>query len=94
MSNNQALCRWYQQQCNDRWEHTYGIKIDTLDDPGWSLKIDLAETSLLDRAFREIKIDRSEQDWIRARRNGDVFEAHGGPNNLDDLIGHFLSWAT
>jgi hypothetical protein len=26
---------WYGAQCNGSWEHTYGIKIETLDNPGW-----------------------------------------------------------
>jgi hypothetical protein len=25
---------WYVSQCDGGWEHTYGISIDTLDNPG------------------------------------------------------------
>ncbi|MDE6471389.1 MAG: immunity 53 family protein [Eubacterium sp.] len=28
------LQEWYRQNCTDEWEHFYGIKIDTLDNPG------------------------------------------------------------
>ena len=37
---------WYKNQCNDEWEHDYGITIGTLDNPGWDVKIDLIGTSL------------------------------------------------
>ncbi|GHB54781.1 hypothetical protein GCM10010331_48120 [Streptomyces xanthochromogenes] len=29
------LQSWYSAQCNGDWEHEWGIKIDTLDNPGW-----------------------------------------------------------
>lgn len=38
--------QWYQSQCDEDWEHDYGIKILTLDNPGWSVTIDLAGTAL------------------------------------------------
>lgn len=40
------LQRWYLGQCNDEWEHSFGVAIETLDNPGWSLRIELEETSL------------------------------------------------
>jgi hypothetical protein len=27
------LEQWYQQQCDDEWEHHYGVTIETLDNP-------------------------------------------------------------
>ena len=36
---------WYLAQCNGDWEHEFGIKIDTLDNPGWSVVIDLLGTN-------------------------------------------------
>jgi hypothetical protein len=30
---------WYTKQCNGDWEHSYGIRIDTIDNPGWSLTL-------------------------------------------------------
>ena len=37
---------WYLSQCNGDWEHAYGVKIDTLDNPGWTLEVE--DTVLLD----------------------------------------------
>lgn len=42
------LQAWYADQCNEDWEHEWGVKIETLDNPGWSVSIDLEETDLED----------------------------------------------
>jgi len=34
------LQAWYVVQCDGDWEHTYGVKIETLDNPGWMLRVD------------------------------------------------------
>ena len=33
--------KWYKGNCNGDWEHSYGITIETLDNPGWDFTIDL-----------------------------------------------------
>ena len=38
------LQQWYLSNCNGDWEHTYGVSIGTLDNPGWSVKIELTGT--------------------------------------------------
>jgi hypothetical protein len=40
------LQAWYASQCNGDWEHEYGVSIETLDNPGWLLKLDLQETGM------------------------------------------------
>ena len=35
---------WYLERCNDEWEHSYGVNITTLDNPGWTVDVDLADT--------------------------------------------------
>lgn len=93
MDNISRLCGWYVRQCVNDWHEDRGVKIDTLDNPGWSLRIDLNGTSLHQKSFQEVRIERSENDWVVARRNGDSFEAFGGPENLNDMIESFLDWA-
>ncbi len=41
-------------QCDGEWEHDYGIKIETLDNPGWLVSIDLLGTDLEDKSFPTI----------------------------------------
>ena len=45
MKNNFLwLQQWYYGHCNGDWEHGSGIHIDTLDNPGWSITINLEDT--------------------------------------------------
>lgn len=89
-----GLQDWYFSQCNGEWEHGYGISIGTLDNPGWSLKINLKDTSLSNRAFDEIAFDgENANDWYLCRVQNHVFEAFCGPMRLPDVITNFLNWA-
>ncbi|OAX48412.1 hypothetical protein gpAD87_09590 [Paenibacillus sp. AD87] len=44
MNTLKWLQNWYLENCNGDWEHSYGVKIDTVDNPGWSVEIDLTDT--------------------------------------------------
>ncbi|MDX1969848.1 MAG: Imm53 family immunity protein [Planctomycetaceae bacterium] len=48
------LMAWYQAQCNGSWEHHYGIKLQSLDNPGWQLTVDLIHTDLQGRRMADI----------------------------------------
>lgn len=89
------LQQWYQHHCDGDWEHGNGIKIDTLDNPGWEISISLEGTELEDMAFQSISIERSDNDWIICRINekAKIFEGFGGPFNLIELLSIFLNWA-
>ena len=87
------LQEWYRQQCDGEWEHGYGIKIDTIDNPGWVVTINLAGTALERAEFPDVKVDRHEEDWIRCSVSAARFEGVGGPMNLGEILGVFLSWA-
>ncbi len=50
------LQNWYAAHCNTDWEHLYGVKVDTLDNPGWMVHIDLEGTSLRAATFELIEI--------------------------------------
>lgn len=51
---------WYEKNCEGDWAHQYGVKIDTIDYPGWYVIIDLANTSLLNFPFsKKLKNDLS-----------------------------------
>lgn len=47
---------WYIKQCNEEWEHSYGIRIESLDNPGWALQISLLDTDLENGPFSRIEI--------------------------------------
>jgi hypothetical protein len=58
------LENWYTDNCDGDWEHCYGIKITTLDNPGWAIDIRLEGTHLEDINFETLKVDRSDLDWL------------------------------
>jgi hypothetical protein len=84
---------WYASQCDGDWEHGCGIKIDTLDNPGWRLRIDLIDTDLEHHPFatREHQLQDDLDWWICKVENG-RFNAAASPNNLVTVIDVFKSW--
>lgn len=87
------LAIWYSKHCNEDWEHTYGIEIQTIDNPGWSLRVALSDTLLAEAEFAPIEVERAEWDWVDCRVKEQTFVAHGGVYNLDEMIMIFLDWA-
>jgi hypothetical protein len=88
-----ALQKWFVAECNGDWEHQYGVRISTLDNPGWAVDIDLRDTSLEHLSFDGVSVDRSEHDWIRCNVEAAVFRGRGGPENLGEILRTFLGWA-
>ncbi len=86
INNLEWLQKYYLECCNGDWEHTYGIKLDTLDNPGWTLLIDLDDTMLENEELSKIKIERSEHDWIICKVENKKYDACGGPENLTEMI--------
>lgn len=35
-----SIDRWFQNRCDGLWEHRFGVKIETTDNPGWLLTFD------------------------------------------------------
>lgn len=90
MSILQLLQDWYSRQCDGQWEHSFGIKIDTIDNPGWSVKIDLAETELSEKQVPEFKSERGSDDWIICSLKAGTFYGYGDPSKLESIISYFL----
>ena len=95
MDQFNRLKEWYSAQCNGDWEHSYGISIETLDNPGWSLEIDLSDTELQDRHFEPVHRGDSEDDasWLHCIVSNNRFQASGGISDMPAMLGVFLQWA-
>ena len=93
MNTLQELQQWYREQCDGDWEHSYGVKIGTLDNPGWRVTIDLTDTKLAGRPFSEIRQLEHEVEWIQCGVRDGRFEACGGPSKLEDILHIFLAWS-
>ena len=90
LSDIDWLADWYRKQCNDEWEHSYGVSLTTVDNPGWRLEVDLQDTPLEAVAFvrTEHNVD-SDEDWWVCEKQGPKFVAAGGPLNLSDIVRGF-----
>ncbi|MCC5832532.1 MAG: immunity 53 family protein [Chlamydiales bacterium] len=87
------LLQWFSNQCNGDWEHEYGVRIGTLDNPGWRLRISLIGTKLEGRKFERIAIERSEKDWLFCFIEKGHFESACGLYNLPEALKIFRIWA-
>lgn len=55
--------QWFLSQCDGGWEHSYSIKIESLDNPGWALTVDVGETGLDGLSLPYELVEHSEDDW-------------------------------
>ena len=93
MSILSDLQKWYESQCNEDWEHFFGVSIGTLDNPGWTVTIDLDGTDLAEKPFSTIENLSSVQDWIKCWVENAKFNGAGGPQKLEEILTIFLDWA-
>ncbi len=88
------LERWYLSNCDGDWEHSFGIKIETIDNPGWRIDISLQGTPWEGIRFDRVVIERDENDWIHCKIENEVFLGACGPTNLDEVLELFLKLVT
>ncbi|MBI2687479.1 MAG: immunity 53 family protein [Acidobacteria bacterium] len=101
MSSIEWLQYWYLSQCNDHWEHRYGVRIQSLDNPGWIVRIDLRGTALAGRPFKNVKSGEpvnhigldGVQNWFSCERQGDEWVGACGPLLLETICDVFREWA-
>jgi hypothetical protein len=87
------LEEWYAARCNGIWEHGSGIQIDTLDNPGWRVKIPLDDTPKESNLLERQQIQReNEDDWIQYWTEGRTFHIARGPMNRSEALEIFLVW--
>jgi Immunity protein 53 len=93
------LQTWYKAQCNGTWEHSHGIRIETCDNPGWWVKIDLSGTSLQGRPFTEVAEGIDNQrfplgpKWLSCRIEDNTWHGVGDEAKLKCILETFLGWA-
>jgi hypothetical protein len=87
------LLKWYHKQCDGDWEHGSGVHINTINNPGWSISINLDDTELSVLEFQEIRINYTEKSWLLCRVEEFKFKAYCGPSNLPEVLKIFREWA-
>ena len=88
-----SLQTWYDAQCNGEWEHRYGVTVETLDNPGWRVTIDLTGTALAAKPFDAIEDLSSASEWLHCSVQESQFRGAGGPHQLEAILRVFLDWA-
>jgi hypothetical protein len=97
---------WYESQCNGVWEHRQGIRLETLDNPGWLLTVDLNGTEFArdsDLAEQIICLtgdppsaangNRGTAPWLDCRVRDGRFVGAGSQGQLRRLLETFRAWA-
>jgi hypothetical protein len=90
----ERLQRWYLDRCDGDWEHPFGITIETLDNPGWMVTIDLQDTEWQGLCEAREVVKRSDTDWIETELIDGKFVGAGGAANLNELLELFLRKVT
>lgn len=84
---------WYSGNCDGSWEHLYGVTVGTIDNPGWTMTINLEGTDLEGRVFQRLERDVTDDDWLRCWVEDNTFNGVGGPHNLSSILEVFRAWS-
>jgi hypothetical protein len=99
MSTLARLQAWYTRQCNGVWEHSSGVLIESCDNPGWWVKVNLLGTPLQTRAFTEVAEGVDAQRvalgprWLSCHVESGTWHGAGDETKLEGILEVFLAWA-
>lgn len=94
VDNISTLQLWYKNQCDGSWEHQHGVSIETLDNPGWTVVVDLVGTDLRSMHMEPIIEEKDEEDWLHCKIDNGKFVGNGGPLKLHTILQLFLDLTT
>lgn len=86
------LVAWFVSHCDEDWEHDTGVRVATLDNPGWSVDVRLEDTEL-EGHERDWSRYEDGEHWLHWRTTRVAFEARCGPNDLTLAIQAFKDFA-
>ena len=90
-SNTMSLLyQWYFEQCNGHWEHEYGIVIQTIDNPGWQVVIDLHHTDLENYEISWSLTKENDTNWYGYKIENKQFFGAGDYTKLETIVDCFL----
>jgi hypothetical protein len=103
------LSRWYTAQCDGDWEHHQGISIQSCDNPGWWVKINLKGANVADRPFTPIRLNVGDDghvlpdpkvdhyapipSWLHCHIQDGVWHGAGNETRLHEILTIFVDWA-
>ena len=86
---------WIFRNCDGLWEHSYGMKIESLDNPGFFVEFDIFKTNMEKINFQEVIWESSsdpDSDWLECRVEGSKWRSACSVNNLSRVISIFKNW--
>ena len=99
METLERLQKWYASQCDGEWEHQCGVRVESLDNPGWSVRINLEGTELLHRPFSPTEEGTGsdghpeQTKWIACFVRDGAWNGASDESQLDRILTVFLDWA-
>jgi len=93
------LQQWYTHQCNGDWEHRRGIRIESCDNPGWWVHVELKGTILervpFEKIAENVGVDGFQEGprWLSCHVEDGVWNGAGDETRLERILDVFLSWA-
>ena len=92
------IIEWYQSHCDGNWEHQYGVRLETLDNPGWRLTVDLIHTGLQGKTMAEVREGIAPQNhpvsphWIHCYVSENQFRGACDPTQISRLFKIFYQF--
>ncbi len=93
------LQHWYESISDIDLDSYNRARIETLDNPGWSVRIDLADTPFAAHADETLieqgvgsQADPDSNDWVYCFIKAGRFEGVGGPQKLTLILKTFREW--
>lgn len=76
---------WAEAQLDGDWEHEHGVQIAMLDNPGWSLTIDLInyESSLIDIPYI---LEKRDTQWMGCKISNSYLSIFSDIRNLSTIL--------
>lgn len=84
------VVQWYYSLYIEDKLSDFNLKISTLDNPGWTIKINIQGTE--EKKFEDIFFERSEHDWLACTKKEGVIEGYCGPFNFPELLLILRRW--
>lgn len=88
------LQHWYASQCDGDWEHGENVRISSIDNPGWSVDINLEGTIAENLTMEWKLIEQTKGDWYGYSIQDGKYRAAGDPSKLFVLLEKFKELVT
>jgi hypothetical protein len=96
------LCSWFKRHCDGNWEHSQGVTIESIDNPGWRVTIDLVGTELDAQPDGSIREDGEPPnaanafvggaEWTSCEVKDSRLIGAGDPSKLNQILTVLREW--